>query len=1384
MAGALGPEATLDKQIQTDSEQTMHLHFSKVRYIVLVSLAALLLAMLVATPSALAQPQAASEFSVAQMSPVRTRITQPIDNAQLVRLKGNVHPLARPEFDLGPVEDWQPMNRMLLLLQRSPEQETSLQQLLAGQQVQDSPNFHRWLTPQQFGVQFGPADADIQAVTDWLTSQGFHAIKVSAGRTAIEFSGNVAQVQSAFHTEIHRYLVNGETRQANSADPQIPVALAPVVAGVVSLHNFPVQSMKRSAGTMVATKENSTSPLFTTNTGCGPAPSFALPCYIVGPADFAKIYTLPPTATLNGTGATIGIVGESNINPLDVAAFRNLFGLTPASNFTASNIIVDGQDPGLDVARGELEADLDVQVAGMVAPGATVKLVVSQPTLAAHGADLSALYLVDNNIADIISESFGLCESALGTTGNNFYNSLWEQASAQGITVVVATGDNGPAGCDDPSLESAATGPLSVNGIASTPFNVAVGGTDFDDAGRQTSFWGNSAANSPVTRESALGYIPESAWNDSCGSTATSANLNTVCAISSPNPLLNIAAGSGGPSAVYAKPSWQSGTITPADAHRDIPDVSLFASDGPQTDSFYLVCEADVPPPPGTTPPPSCATTGSFSFQAAGGTSASAPAFAGIMALINQQQKAITPALGGRQGNANPVLYAIAKAETFANCNSSTMPLTGSATCVFYDVTKANDSISVPCVGASSPTCSSQAVGTNGVVVTASASTTPAFAPAAGYDFATGLGSMNVTNLAASWKATVGAFQGSVTSLTLNGGVAPIVITHGTAVTAAVTVGPAVAGTVQPTGDVSLIASAGNVGVGWGKLNGLNPDVASFSTTTLPGGSYTVNAHYAGDGTFAPSVDPTGVSVTVNKEASNVQLGIVTLDSAGRPLMTNATSFVYGSPYLLHVDVLNSTGTALTCQPLVPAGVVTGCAQDATGTVTLTDNGKALDGGTFALNSQGNVEDHVIELAGGAHTLSGTYSGDVSFNPPTAPATDNVTVVAAGTTTSMSPVQGPVGTGTSVLLTANITSASGSTHGPTGTVTFFNNGTTQVGGPVTVVPAGASAAGPASGTASLQIAFGTAGTETITATYSGDANYATSTTAAAITFSVINNASFSVSGSAAAVAAGSSGPSTVTVTPNGGFTGTVSVSCDQTTLPPGVTCSPASLAINVTNTSPATGNLTLAVAAPSSTTTASLLPAEQKFRWAGLTPTLRISTPGSNGLWGFSAVTGLAAVLLLLLPGTKRYRTALALGLVCVLTFTLGCGGGSTTTGASPTTTKITVASTKVPQGTVSFTANVTSTGKAPTGSVQLFDGTTRLGTATALSGGSATISIPPQALPVGTHAISAQYLGDAFTQISQSGPLNITITGSTTFGVMASSGAGNQSATVTLTIN
>src|SRR5580704_16095674 len=483
--------------------------------------------------------------SATQAGALPARITQAIDETQLVRLKGNVHPLARPEFDKGAVPSSQPMKRMLLLLQRSPEQQAALQQLMLEQQSKDSPNFQKWLTPQQFGAQFGPADADIQAVTDWLARQGFQVVRVANGRAAIEFSGNAAQVQSAFHTEIHEFVVNGETRSANVRDPQIPAALAPVVKGILSLHNFPRRTFRRDAGLHKVTRDEHGNPQFTSTSGCGP--NGTSQCFIVGPADFAKIYNIP--AGLDGTGVVIGIVGDSNIDPNDAISFRNVFGLTPA---TPPNIIVDGPDPGISGAGGdEGEGDLDVQIAGMVAPKATVDFVVAGGTLTALGTDLAAFRIVDYNLTDVMSESFGSCEPGLGSTGVAFYDAVWEQAAAQGITVMVSAGDDGSAGCDNFHLEAAAANGLAVNGVASTPFNVAVGGTDFDDVGRQTSFW--NSTNVTGTRESAMGYIPETTWNDSCAATATGTNLVPFCAGALAT---NIVAGSGGPSAFNAKPAW------------------------------------------------------------------------------------------------------------------------------------------------------------------------------------------------------------------------------------------------------------------------------------------------------------------------------------------------------------------------------------------------------------------------------------------------------------------------------------------------------------------------------------------------------------------------------------------------------------------------------------------------------------------------------------------------------------------------------------------------------------------------------------------------------------------------------------------------------------
>jgi hypothetical protein len=1003
----------------------------------------LILALPAFRAAAQSKPDSASAAQAAAAVPAR--ITRAIDDTQLVRLTGNVHPLARPEFDQGIVPDATPMNRMLLVLQRSPEQQAALSKFMDEQLSKDSPNFHQWLTPQEFGKLYGPADADIQTITDWLTRQGFQNIKVGAGRTAIEFSGNVALVRNAFHTEIHQFNVNGKARQANVSDPQIPAALTPVVAGVVSLHNFPRRSMRHTLGTFTRTADRRIVPQFTGTDSSG---TF----YAVGPADFAKIYSVP--ASPNGTGQNIAIVADSNINPNDVIAFRNLFGLLPA---TGPNIILNGPDPGISGPTGdEGEADLDVQIAGMVATQATIDLVVSEDTLTAAGIDLSAFYIIDNNIAGVMSESFGNCEASLGTAGNTFFNGLWEQAAAQGISVFVASGDPGSAGCDDFTTEKVATKGLSVSGIASTPFNVAVGGTDFDDFSptpNQTSFW---SATNGTGKESALGYIHEIPWNDSCAAGATASTLNTVCATAN-----GISGGGGGPSGInagtfagYAKPAWQSGIIplgiAAGDNHRYTPDVSLFASNGPQSKSFYVLCEADAVTPGGS---PSCASTGPFQFLGTGGTSASSPAFAAIMALVNQAN--------GRQGNPNPVLYKIA-ATAGQSCNSSTEGPSGS-TCAFNDVTKGNNS--VPCAG-TSPNCSSNTANTNGVLVSPAATTTPAWTAAAGYDLATGLGSVNVTNLLTQWPLAVGAFHATTTSLTVNGGTSTVTITHGTAVTASVTV-TSTSGT--PTGDVSLIApTTVNGGIGNATLSAGSVNVTGI---ILPGGSYNLNARYAGDTTFASSTSSPGVPVVVNKENSALQYGIVTMTLTGAISSTNATSFAYGSPYVLRFDILNHTGNSTNCQPLANSAnpPVSGCAFDATGTVTINDtfNGTTgpLDASPFPVNSAGSGEDQPIQLPPGTHTLSATYSGDISYNPVTVAVVDNLTVTKAATTTTVTPNVSSVVSGGSVILTATVSTNSNGA-GPTGTVQF-KNGSSNLGAAITCAPTAATTTAAAFCTATL-----------------------------------------------------------------------------------------------------------------------------------------------------------------------------------------------------------------------------------------------------------------------------------------------------------------------------
>ena len=728
------------------------------------------------------------------------RVTQPVDESNLVVLHGNTHPLALPKYDQGPAPASLPMQRMLLVLQRSATQESALEQLLEQQQDNSSPNYHQWLTPQQFGAQFGPADQDIQTVTAWLQSHGFQVARVSAGRVVIEFSGTAGQVAEAFHTSIHKYAMNGEEHWANASDPQIPAALAPVVAGVRSLHNFPARPMNHPAGVFhkdaksgrIVPSKPLPIPQYTPGSGCG---ILGGPCEYLGPYDLAAIYDVSPlwnaTTPIDGTGETIAIVGETDINPADWVSFWNMFGVsTPKGKL---NIIVDGPHPGTQ--SDESEADIDTQWSSAVAKGATIDFVESESTESTLGVDLSAEYIVDNNLAPVMSESYGICELFIGTAGNTYYNTLWQQASAQGITVFVSSGDQGSAVCDRD--DSAAEFGLAVSGFGSTPYNVAVGGTDFNDLTTTANYW--SAINNSSNQANALGYIPEETWNDTCTNSeifpylGTTTAAQTCASASAQNDgFVSVTGGSGGVSACTssngqfpssctggnAKPSWQTGTGVPNDGHRDVPDVSLFASNG-FNNSGYIVCESDLT---GV-----CNLSGG-DFLGFGGTSVSSPAFAGIMALVNQKT-------GERQGNANYVFYKMA-AGTGNSCNSNSVSSTGTNNCIFYDI-PTGSTIAMPCT-AGSPNCTVANGNSIGVL--------SGYATGTGYDLATGLGTVNVANLVNQWSTYAGQFKATTTSPFTLG--PPTTITHGQSIPVAATVKPQT-GTGTPTGTITLIANTG-----------------------------------------------------------------------------------------------------------------------------------------------------------------------------------------------------------------------------------------------------------------------------------------------------------------------------------------------------------------------------------------------------------------------------------------------------------------------------------------------------------------------------------------------------------------------------------------------
>ncbi len=440
---------------------------------VVVRLAALAAAGLLAFSAASSQAQTAPQAIVAN------RITQPINAEVRYTLQHNVHPLAQAKYDQGAAPGSMATGRIMLVLKRSDTQENALKQYLGDLQSPNSANYRKWITPVQFGKLYGISDTDLTAVTAWLQSQGFTVDQIPQARNVIEFSGNVAQIQQAFNTAIHKYVVNGETHFANATDPQIPAALAPVIAGIAQLNDFRPKSgaIVKSKAHFDTSANRIKSDLTLTNNGSD--------VLFTDAADAATIYDTPNSTlnpkysgtTYDGTGVTIGIAGDSNITAQDIQLYRAAF-LPSSYSSNQPNVIVDGNDPGLN--GDEIEALLDLQVSGGIAPGAKINFYTSANTDLQEGLFLAIFRALNDNAVSILNVSFGACELSQGASGNAQILTMWEQAAAQGISVTVSTGDSGSASCDDDNTETAATGGLAVSGFASTPYNIAVGGTDYD----------------------------------------------------------------------------------------------------------------------------------------------------------------------------------------------------------------------------------------------------------------------------------------------------------------------------------------------------------------------------------------------------------------------------------------------------------------------------------------------------------------------------------------------------------------------------------------------------------------------------------------------------------------------------------------------------------------------------------------------------------------------------------------------------------------------------------------------------------------------------------------------------------------------------------------
>jgi subtilase family serine protease len=623
-------------------------------------------------------------------------ITKAIDENQLVRLVGNTRPEAIAINDRGRVADGMPLDHMLLQLKRSPELEGEFRQYIDSLTDKTSPNFRHWMTAAEQGDKYGVAQADIDTITGWLHSQGFTVGHVYPSNMVIDFSGTAGEVREAFHTEIHYLDVNGEQHFANVSDPEIPAALAPAVAGVVSLHNFKPHAMNTRRSQYTFTIGSNT-------------------FYALVPADFQTIYNLNPlyTGGTYGQGQTVVVVEDSDTYSTDWATYRSTFGLSTYGGTLSTvhpNSAGNCTDPGTN--GDDLEADLDAEMVTAIAPGATVEVASCTDTTTFGGLIAIQNLVSAGSPPAVISMSYGECEAANGAASNAAFSSAFQSAAAAGVSVFVSAGDAGASSCAP--LFGISGSPYALSGIGvtgwgETAYNVSVGGTDYEDLYNslegglpQSTYWNSTNG---TNYGSAKSYIPEIPWNDSCASyliyhvegfTAPYGTSGFCNSTTGETDFLTTAAGGGGPSgcatgagnpsygyienttcAGYAKPSWQNATFgNPADGVRDVPDVALFAANGVWS-HYAVICASDAAS--GGTP----CTGAPSTWAGVGGTSVGSPAMAAIQALVDQKHSI-------RAGNPNPTYYSIGKSEfgTHGNTSCYSINVTGASTCVFYDITQ------------------------------------------------------------------------------------------------------------------------------------------------------------------------------------------------------------------------------------------------------------------------------------------------------------------------------------------------------------------------------------------------------------------------------------------------------------------------------------------------------------------------------------------------------------------------------------------------------------------------------------------------------------------------------------------------------------------------